>query len=349
MTFRLRPCALAAAALGLGLAASAHAQSSVTIYGLLDMNVGSFQSPGGERTWQASNGDMSTSYLGFSGKEDLGGGLAANFAFESFFRPDTGKSGRVAIDAGTNTDVFWARSANVGLSSASLGGVKLGRSTTTLFISTLLFNPFGDSFGFSPSIRAYYTRELIGDSGWSNSITYNSPNFGGLSFALQGNLGEGGANAVGKNLGGHVLYFGGPLAATVAVQQVKNNSDLRFGGALPPGFEKQDAAQLGLRYDFGVLKLYGQAGYVKTTADVEVKAKIGQLGVSVPIGAGAVLASYGYDRRTVDDVKTIFKTASVAYDYNLSKRTDVYAVYMNERRTDVSSGNTYAVGVRHKF
>lgn len=348
MHFRLRPTALVAL-LGLGLASAAQAQSSVTLYGLLDMNVGQFQNPGGQKTWQVSNGDMSTSYLGFSGKEDLGGGLSANFALESFFRPDTGKSGRVAIDAGANSDVFWARSANVGLTSSSLGGVKLGRSTTTLFISTLLFNPFGDSFGFSPSIRQYYTKELIGDSGWSNSVTYNSPNFSGLSFALQGNLGEGSANAVGKNLGGHVLYFGGPFAATLAVQSVKNNSDFRFGGLLPDGFEKQTTVQIGARYDFGFLKLYGQYGQVKTDATVSSKAKIGQVGVSVPVGAGAVLASYGYDKLDTEGTDTTYKTATVGYDYNLSKRTDVYAVYMNEKKTDLSSGNSFALGVRHKF
>jgi predicted porin len=350
MSIRFRQASVAL--LGCSLAAiagTAQAQSSVKLYGLLDLNVGRFQSPGGEKVWNVSNGDMSTSFLGVSGKEDLGGGLSADFALESFFRPDTGRSGRVAIDAGTSTDVYWARAANVGLTSKTFGGIKFGRTTTTMFVSTLLFNPFGDSFGFSPSIRQYYTRELIGDSGWSNAAVYTSPSFGGLSVSLQGNLGEGTTRGTGRNMGGHLLYFGGPFAATVAYQQVKNTSDLRFGGNLPAGFDNQKAWQVGLSYNLGFAKLFGQYGLVDTEATVESEAKIAQLGASVPIGAGALLLSYGHDEREADTGDATYKIASLGYDYNLSKRTDVYAVYMAERLTGVSSGSTYAAGIRHKF
>lgn len=339
---------LAAAAVLLGTSLAAQAQSSVKVYGLMDLNVGRFQLAGAKKTYQVSNGDMSTSFLGFSGKEDLGGGMSAKFAIESFLRPDTGKSGRVAIDAGTNTDVFWARAANVGLSS-SAGTVTLGRSTTTMFISTLIFNPFGDSFGFSPSIRQYYTKELIGDSGWSNSVTYNSPNFSGFSAALQGNLGEGATGAKGKNLGGNVLYFGGPFAATAAYQDVKNSSDVRFGSQYPTGFVDQTAYQLGGSYDLGPVKGFLQYGKVTTNATVKVTAKISQIGLSAPVAGGAVLASYGYDKRTTGAVASNSKITSLGYDYNLSKNTDLYAVYMRDAVTGLTNGTTMAAGIRLKF
>lgn len=350
-----RRCLASLTLLGIGFAAAGavQAQSSVKLYGLVDLNVGRFQNAGADAIWNVSNGDFSTSFIGFAGKEDLGGGLSADFTLESFFRPDTGRSGRVAIDAGTSADVFWARAANVGLS-GSFGSIKLGRNTTTMFVSSLLFNPFGDSFGFSPTIRHWYTNTstlfgTYGDSGWSNSAVYSSPKFGGLSFNLQGALGEGTPLGDGKNYGGNILYFAGDFGATLAYQNVQHTSDRRFGNFVPAGFDKQTAWQLGASYNLGFAKLFGQYGQTKTEATVETKSKVYQLGASVPLGGGAILASYGYDKREAAGIDTKWKIATVGYDYNLSKRTDVYAIYMRDSITALSAGNTYAAGIRHKF
>ena len=164
MTVQPLARALGAGAL-VALAGAAHAQSSVSLYGLLDMSVGRFQAPGAAASKGVDSGNMSTSYFGLKGNEDLGGGLGAVFAIESFLRGDTGASGRF------NGDVFWARSAYVGLSSNSLGTVTMGRNTTSLFVNTLIFNAFGDSFGFSPSIRHTFTSGTVtGDTGWADSI-----------------------------------------------------------------------------------------------------------------------------------------------------------------------------------
>src|SRR6185436_14110861 len=106
-----------------------------------------------------------------------------------------------------NGDAFWARDAYVGLSGA-FGTTTLGRNTTPLFVSTLLFNAFGDSFGFSPSIRQMFTPALLpffGDTGWNNSLAYASNENNGWSFNLIGNLGEGAAGAAGKNIGANLL------------------------------------------------------------------------------------------------------------------------------------------------
>jgi len=340
----LAPLALAAAG---AFSGTAHAQSTVKLYGLLDMSAGTFQNAGGTKLTRAESGNFSTSFIGFSGNEDLGGGLSTLFAIESFLRMDTGQSGRVAVDVSPRTDVFWARAANVGLS-GSFGTARLGRNTTPLFISTLIFNPFGDSFGFSPSIRQYYTAALLGDSGWSNSLRYDSPKFGGASVTLLGSLGENSSKSVGKNIGGNVLYFGGPFAATFAYQDVKNDLDFRFSTALPAGFVDQKTWQIGASYDLGMAKLYGQYGDVKTTAAANTEAKISQVGVSAPISVGSFLASYGQAKYTGATVGTS-KTTTIGYDYNLSKRTDVYAVYLNDKFTALTSGNTFALGLRHTF
>jgi predicted porin len=323
-----------AGAIALLAATSAQAQN-VSLYGLIDMSVGRFQNVGGDKIWKAENGNMTTSFYGFKGTEDLGGGLKAKFAFEGFLRADSGRSGR--FDA----DVYWARSAYVGLE-GGFGSTTLGRNTTPMFISTLIFNPFGDSFGFSPSIRQYYLGALVGDSGWSNSINYKSPNFGGASANLLVGLGEG--NGTGRNHSASVLYFAGPLAATAVWQSVKTGVF-----PVPAGFEKQNALQFGVSYDLKVAKLFGQYGDVKTDAAVEVDTKIFQVGASVPAGGGAVLASYGRAKTDAGGADSTRKTFTLGYDYLLSKNTDVYAAFMNEKVTGLDGGTTFAVGVRMKF
>jgi predicted porin len=335
---------LSAAALALGFSAAASAQSTVSIYGLLDMSVGQFQTSGAPKVWKAESGNMSTSFLGFKGTEDLGGGLKAKFAFEHFLRADVGGAGRF------NGDAFWARSAYVGLQ-GDFGSTVIGRNTTPLFVSTLIFNAFGDSFGFAPSIRQYFLGPIpgtigtiVGDTAWNNSIAYSSPNFSGASVNLLANLGEGAAGATGKNLGANVLFFSGPFAGTLAWQQVKNGVF-----PIPAGFKAQDTLQAGVSYDLGVAKLFGQLGNVKTKATADVKTSLYQFGASAPIGGGKLLASYGNAKRTVGTSDLTNKTLTLGYDYNLSKNTDVYGVFMNDKTTGLSSGTTLAAGIRMRF
>lgn len=334
----------AAAALALGLATGAQAQSSVSAYGLMDMSVGQFQNAGADKLWRAQSGNMTTSFFGFKGTEDMGGGLKGVFAFESFMRLDTGDAGRFGGDA------FWARSAWVGLQ-GNFGTTKLGRNTTPLFVSTLIFNAVGDSFGFSPSIRQLFTPAtgsgmlpFFGDTGWNNSLAYSSPNFSGLSVNLLGNLGEGAGTAVGRNIGANVLYFGGPFAATLAAQQVKNSA---FG--TPAGWEGQDTVQVGASYDLKVVKLFGQFTLAHTNAAVDTETAIYGVGASVPVGAGKILLQYGNATAERGPVETVSKTLTVGYDYNLSKNTDVYAILMNDKVAALKAGNTVAAGVRLRF
>jgi predicted porin len=338
MNRSVKRAALAAASLAM-FGGAAQAQS-VQLYGLLDMSAGSFQAPGAPRIWQAQSGNMSTSFIGFKGDEDLGDGLKAKFAIEHFLRVDTGQAGRFGGDA------FWARSAYVGLS-GGFGSATLGRNTTPLFISTLLFNALGDSFGFSPSIRQIYIPSLLpffGDSGWSNSLAYSSNDYGGLSFNLLGNLGEGAPGATGKSIGGNVLYFKGPLGATLAWQQVKNGA---FG--TPAGWKDQKTMQLGASYDISAVKLYGQLSQVKTEALADTKTIVYGIGASTAIGSGKLLAQYGSAKATAGGVDTKNTTLTLGYDYALSKRTDVYAMLMHETITSLTSANTMAVGARLRF
>jgi predicted porin len=327
-----------------GLAAvGASAQNSPSIYGLLDMAAGSFQSPGQTHQWRAESGGLSNSFLGIRGGDDLGGGLRTRFALETYIGVDTGTAGRSV------SDPFWGRSAYVGLQGA-FGTSVLGRSPTPLYQSTRLFNPFGDSTHFSPSIRQYFTGALpaiIGDSRWSNSVAFTSPEpegGNGLSYGVQFNAGEGQPGATGKNIGANAIYVSGPLSATGAWQRVKNGS-----GGFPVGFDLQNTYQLGASYQLAAVKIYGQAGWVHTKAANDTNTSLYQLGAAVPIGLGFLMGSFGHARSETAGVDAITRTFSLGYDYFLSKNTDVYAVWMNERLTALSSANTVAAGLRLRF
>lgn len=314
--------------------------SSVSAYGLVDVSAGRFQNAGTPRLNRVEPGSMATSYFGFGGAEEVGGTLKAKFAIESFLRADSGTSGRFTGDP------FWARNAYVGLA-GEFGATTLGRNTTALFVSTLLFNPLVDSFGFSPSIRQVFTpttgMPFYGDSRWNNSVSYTSNPISGATYTLQGNLREGAADGVGNNLAGNVIYFRDAWGATLAFQRVKNG----LGVAPPAGFTHQDTALAGLSYDFKVAKLFGQYIQVKTEAAAQAKTKIAQIGVSVPLGGGQGLVQYGQAKAAPLNVTN--KTVTVGYDYNFSKLTDVYALAMHDRLTGLSNGNSLAAGIRVKF
>ncbi|ATG22157.1 porin [Ralstonia pickettii] len=350
--FKLAAAGLTAAA---GLAAgAAQAQSSVTLYGQVDAWAGATKNLGAsDRAWGVNSGGMSTSYWGMKGSEDLGNGLKAIFTLEAFFRPDTGKVGRF------DGDHFFARNAFVGLQSNSWGSIKLGRNTPPYFVSTILFNPFIDSYTFSPMVFHTYLGNgrtgtagisgLVGDSGWDNSIMYSTPDFNGLTGNFIYGAGEQAGHNGQNKWGGNFLYFHGNFAATAAFQQVRFDASPGDLNALVTGFSRQTAAQLGATYDFGVVKLYGQYQYIKNTINTgDAKSNGGQLGVSIPVGPGSILASYAYTKTSgAVDVKR--NTWAVGYDYSLSKRTDVYAAYFHDKVSDLSSADTFGVGIRAKF
>jgi predicted porin len=325
MTFTPRR-GLAAACLCI-LAGGAHAQASVAAYGLVDLSVGRFQAPGAAAIKAVESGKMTTSHLGFKGTEALGNGLAAVFVLEHFLRADTGSAGRF------DGDVFWARNAYVGLSGA-LGAVHAGRITTSLFVNTLLFNPFGDSFGFSPSIRHFFTSgTTTGDSAWGDSVRYTSPKFGGASFTAHVAAGEGNG---GRNTGVSALYGGGALGLSAAWQKAEKGATLA----------DTTTWQLGASYDFKQAKVYAQFGQVDndTTGN---RYSITELSAAVPLGtAGKALLQWGrIDPKTGAERTTV----SVGYDHQLSRRTDVYAVFMSDKLRGLATGNSTGVGVRHRF
>jgi predicted porin len=144
------------------------------------------------------------------------------------------------------------------------------------------------------------------------------------------------------NLGLSAQYQEGPLAVLAAAQKVRVD-------AVAPS-TAQYAYVGGLSYDLGVAKLFGSAQKTEATV-TDVKSRTYQLGTSVPTSAaGKVLFSWA---RTSYDVPrradTSRNTAALGYDYALSKRTDVYAIYLYDKLSDSGSGSGYTLGIRHAF
>lgn len=340
---------VAAAAL---MALAGVAQADVKLYGMIDMSAGSFAGAhatgAAARTTQVAGGSMQTSFLGFGGSEDLGGGLKAEFALETFLTGDTGAT--VANNAGN----FWGRASNVALS-GGFGKVALGQYDNPLFTSGYTYNPFGSSMTFSPTMRHFNyigqtTTNLTGagvgfDTGWVNSVTYESPVMSGFQGIAQVAAKEKTGTNEKNSSSVAVSYNAGPLSAMLTyVKGGLSTSTTAYTA-------NEKVWNLGASYDFIVVKAFGQYTDINESTPNAGKDKIYQLGVSVPVtDKAAVLASFGQlKNKTNAGVSTKNEVLSLGYDYTLSKRTDVYGVFMNERQSTLTSGQSFAVGIKHNF
>jgi predicted porin len=341
------------AGLGLGIASTAMAQtavSSVQLYGLMDAFISNEKTPAGS-AMRIDSGGMTTSFWGIKGSEDLGGGMKAIFALESFISNDTGGAGRFPGDG------YFARSAFVGVE-AGFGKITLGRNTTPYFVSTLLANSFGDSFAFSPEIlRTFAGRGyVIGDTGWGNSIAY-SGNFSGVGLNAIITAGdESFTTSGGKGFGLSANYFAGPLMISGAYQT--RNAGTTTAPAI---VGKQTAFRLGASYDLGAAKLFGSYQSVADKDGLSIAGLTNgthdgfQLGASAPVGPGSVLFSYGRTKSSDKNVSDSRNVYALGYDYNLSKRTDVYAAFYKDggysKLAASWNGSIQRIGfgVRHRF
>ena len=343
-------CAYAAAlAIMAGCAAAGPAQaqaaagSSVQLYGLVDAYAGSMRrSDQPARTTAVNSNGMTTSYWGLRGSEDLGGGLKAVFVLESFFQTDTGSNGR------NSTDPFLSRNAWVGLA-GGFGQVSAGRQTNRLFVASGQFDPFGGSLQFSPVMlqtwQAVYDRAVLGDSVWNNTLQYTTPTIGGLRADVSYGFGEQAGHGGRGNKSLAVNYAKGLFAAALTAQSVQYGPGLD-GTAIT----RQTAVLAAASYDLGVAKLYGQWQRARTP-DLDMRADTAQLGVGIPVGAaGKLMASVARTRRDIAGAAGSRRTDwAVGYDHHLSRRTDLYAVYLSDRLSGHDAAGSIGAGIRHRF
>ena len=327
------------------LAVSAQAQSSVTLYGNLDVAVtyDKFKFEGGssETTTGVDSSILTESFFGLKGQEDLGGGLKAVFKLESFVNVDTG-----SVDGN-----FWGKNAYIGLA-GDFGTVKLGNQESLFKTAQAAYNPFGTSVlspvltlsgiagGVVSALSGSDASDLFGS--WQNAIGYESNNYGGLTFAAQHSAREGNSgNVNGGATAASVNYSAGALGLSAVYGDVRSTSTADAADV------RQRAWLLGASYDFGVVKGFAQYGQDKFSDDSNSEtAKTWQVGAIVPVTqAGGVHVAYGQAK--FFDEKT--KQFSLAYHHALSKRTSVYAGGSYVKADDAFKETMLAVGVRHAF
>ena len=349
------------------IAGVAHAQSSVTLYGLADVYVASESTTTRSTTAGITSsskttktlidsGGMNTSRFGMRGVEDLGGGLKAVFALEGGIDVSTGA---------TNSGSLFGRQAFVGVN-GGFGTVTLGRHLTAYDGLRGATNHSDNAILFSFSqLRSVYSNGVVDyASRSSNSLAYTSPSFGGFSGALVLGTGEDKTAGVSasRNNSFHLKYANGPLLVGYAYQNEKFNAGSALstpGAAVPVGeVAQRDYNLFGASYDFGVAKITGsyQAAKQKnsTPAAKDGKDKEFQAGVTVPFGAAAVSA--GYVRSKSDTTGLKAQGFSLLGTYSLSKRTALYAGALTRKfdlNATATSGTekvtTVAAGLRHSF
>ncbi|CAB3747993.1 porin [Paraburkholderia solisilvae] len=328
---------------------AAHAQSSVQLYGLLDAFVGYKKPLNGQSSVIAGNGGMTAPYFGMRGVEDLGGGTSVIFDLESYFNIQNGTSGRT----GFPHDGLFSRNAYVGLS-GHYGTVTAGLIPPLLWFSTIQFNPFWNSFVFSPIVLHSYIgvngQGVFGNAGeWWNSVYYASPAYRGLVGRAMYSFGNEAGHLGQNKWSGQVSYNNGGFATSVVYQQIKFSLNAGDLGTVLPGLTTQSVVNIGMSYDMGFVKLYGQYQHVWdsiTTGDVGIDT--GQLGFSIPVGVGRILGSDAYSKSSGNS--SVYRnTWALSYDYPLSKRTDLYAAFLSDRASRMSTGTTIGGGIRTTF
>jgi predicted porin len=350
-----------------------------------------FVNPGSVRvnTTALINSGYNSSRIGFRGTEDLGGGLAASFWLEAGVNNDdgTGQNQGTSTGGGLNFN----RRSTVSLS-GGFGEIRLGRDYTPTFWNDTVFDPFGTN-GVGTNLISIANGFASGNataSGFtinnqyvraSNSVGYFLPaNLGGFygqamySFNEKPKYDGAGIpfttlnydSRSGTYAGGRFGYANGPLdiAASYGESTVASNYLAGTTGKL-------DTANIGSSYDFGVVKLFGEYSQAKLKVDntgftpigafnADPRVKGALLGLTVPIGAGQILASYSlvkYDlNRPAFTVATQGAFAgnaradkiAIGYVYNLSKRTALYTAYgyiKDKNGADLTNGgNSLAAG-----
>lgn len=325
----------------LAASGAAMAQSSVTVFGVVDEAVSYVN---GGTNWNGINsGGNATSRIGFRGVEDLGGGLKANFWLEAGILADSG-SGQSGGASGSGLE--FKRRSTVGLE-GGFGEVRLGRDLTEAYKATSRYDVFGQvGFGVSrlwadANLGAAYvdsngvTRNnsvALTTQRVSNMVTYVSPNISGFKAAVNYGFGEvQGENRDSRYVGAGLTYDNGPLSLGLSGERSNRgaNSNAAFDVT---------AWALGGSYDLGVVKL--SAAYrdsqAKILAGDKNKAKGYYFGLSAPVGAaGEVKASYNhYEGQRAGADKYKADQFALGYVHNLSKRTAVYGTYAYIKNKD---------------
>ena len=369
---------VASAVLALVSTTSALAQSSVTLYGIVDAAVTyTTKQVGGSRTG-VDAGQLATSRWGMRGTEDLGGGLKANFTLEGTLINDTGAGGLgfggnttvagVAVgNAGGASNSMFDRQATVGVS-GGFGAITLGRQNTVLVDAIGLAEPtsFAQA-GNNPNVAysllnsgALYSTFGTNDGGaafrQNNSIRYATPVMSGFGGALMHGFGEQAGNSSANTYSGISGFFSnGASGVSLGYAKLSNRTDnsklTMFGG----GAKYAVTSGLTLRATYAQNK-------VDTT---NRKIAVAGVGVDFLVMPALTLTGAYYNVKRSGDAEGKANHFVGLAKYALSKRTSVYTILTHVKAgstaaadVGLSSGlvsagndraNRFAVGVLHAF
>lgn len=299
---------LALAVLGV-TASTAFAQSSVTLFGVVDANARSIKN-GTVSIKQLGNNGLGANQLGFRGIEDLGGGLRAGFHIESALSPDVGTA---TTENGSSK--FWQRRSTVSLM-GGFGEIRLGRDLdpSYLNLATDAFGNLGTGslLNFVTGLGSGTTTIVRAD----NMIAYHAP--GGLGGFFGSVAVAAGENIPGqKYTAGRLGYAAGPLfvAAATGKTQTATKDDYKL-------------SNLAATYDLGVAKVFALYNLQQWG---NLEQKLMGLGAHVPVGSFVLRASVvkvDQSGRTAANVSTDANDSSLAAlggVYHLSKRSALYS------------------------
>ncbi|QBQ99962.1 porin [Paraburkholderia pallida] len=336
-----------ALALSAGAAMHAHAQSTVTLYGIVDVGI-SYQThtnPAGSSTWamqQGNEGFLSGSRFGLTGKEDIGGGWYAGFTLENGFLANNGK-----LD---QQGQLFGRQAFVKLGQQRYGELALGRQYTTANTMLYYVDPLGVGAAPTNSWQVFMTGQR-----YDNAVSYTG-NYGPLQaiveYAMGGIAGDTRARS---SISAGLKYAQPSVTAIVDVQQTNDTQD-RYARIYLAGV-KVPAGPVDLYANY--LHSDREAGFDSSNGG-EDTASITSMASGSPTAAVAinrVFASHRrddfftvgagwhiapqwqligagmYDRTLAQSFSGTRTTAYGVLDYSLSKRTDVYFAAAYERVT----------------
>jgi predicted porin len=322
------------------IAGAASAQSSVTLYGKVDLGLVYDSGNAAGKSVRISSGVTGGSRIGFKGVEDLGGGYKAAFQLETGYCADSAAG---APNFCTGSNQFMGRQAHGDLSGA-FGAMSAGRQYGLAYNSLTTIDPFGTGF-------AGQVNNIVNASGirLNNSFQYTTPSVYGLTVSGEIAFGEQTGNwERNRETGAAVNWSQGPAYASFAYYDQENANS---GGTARKNY------LLGGTYDFGVVKVHAlaQKGSGNPTNALKVDVLDLMAGVTVPVAGGSLLASYvHHDDKTSRNVAGGDQDASqfgIGYLYPLSKRTSIYTAFAkinNEHGANFTVGNATETGTGNK-
>jgi len=329
---------------------AAFAQSTVTMFGVVDAAFAKGTGSVSDRTLLKNSG-YNSSRFGVRGTEDLGGGMSASFHLEAGVNNDDGTGSAsntnnqavTGANAGTQGLTFNRRS-TVSLT-GGFGELRLGRDYTPQFWTETAFDPFGTN-GVGTNIA--FNKGGVTGVRASNSIGYLSPSFSGVKVWAQTYMGENASTAAAKIGDGNavrVTFDQGALSLAFATSSTTVAAGV-----------KNETSNMAASYDLGVAKLMAQSNKTKVTGSADIDGYV--VGATAPMGAGTV--RFALSETDKAGVKS--NLTAIGYVYGLSKRTDLYATYarvankggataaLNGAVTGANQSSTgYDFGVKHSF